>query len=384
MLSILADENIPAAEQYFVALGTVRRAPGRRLQAADLQGVDVLLVRSVTAVGEALLGDSGVRFVGSATSGVDHIDRDYLQARGIGFAHAPGANANSVVEYVLAAIAACGSRLERLLAGGKLGIVGYGHIGRALAARADALGIEHCVYDPWLDPRIIRRPATLEQVLDCDVVSLHPELTFEHPWPSHHLIDARRLSRLRADALLINASRGAVVDNRALLTQLDTTGGPVAVLDVWEEEPAIHPGLLERATFGTPHIAGYSLDGKLRGTAMLAEAVAAAFGLEWRDPAGSLEALPPLAVPEQLGGADIARFLLSSRYDIRRDDHALREATLGRDPAVAAREFDLLRRNYPVRRELAGTEVYGRSWSAHEQHLLHGLGCITTGGGAGR
>lgn len=384
MLSILADENIPATETCFAGLGTVRRAPGRRLQAADLQGIDVLLVRSVTPVGAALLEGSTVRFVGSATSGVDHVDRAYLQACGIGFAHAPGANANSVVEYVLAAIAACGEFLERLLAGGTLGIVGYGHIGRALAARAEALGIAYCVYDPWLDQDGIGHPATLEQVLDCDVVSLHPELTFERPWPSHHLIDGRRLSSLRAEALLVNASRGAVVDNRALLTQLDAGGAPATVLDVWEEEPAIHPGLLERVTFGTPHIAGYSFDGKLHGTAMLARAVAAAFALDRRDPAGSGEALPPLAVPQELAGADIARFLLASRCDIRRDDRALRAATLGRDPAVAAREFDLLRRNYPVRRELAGTEVSGRSWSGPELRLVRGLGCTTTGGAAAR
>lgn len=377
MLNILADQNIPAVEQYFAGLGAVSRVAGRHLRPTDLAGVDVLLVRSVTPVGADLLGDSAVRFVGSATSGLDHIDCDYLQRRGISFAHAPGANANSVVEYVLAAIAACGTQLERLLAGGTVGIVGYGHIGSALAARLDALGITHCEYDPWLDPHTIGHPATLEQVFSCDVVSLHPELTFERPWPSYHLIDAQRINMLRSGTLLVNASRGAVVDNRALLTRLDHDGDPVAVLDVWEEEPAIHPELLERVTFGTPHIAGYSLDGKRRGTAMLAEAVAAAFGLD-RHPSGCVAGeLPPLLVPAGLAGAAIARFLLASRYDIRRDDRALREATLGRDPAVAARNFDELRRDYPVRRELAGTAVCGRDWSSPELRLLHGLGCVT-------
>jgi erythronate-4-phosphate dehydrogenase len=147
-LCILADENIPAVEYYFGADTAVRRIGGRVLQRSHLQGVDILLVRSVTQVNEALLHDTSVKFVGTATSGVDHIDQDYLRQRGIGFAHAPGSNANSVVEYVLAAIAAVSDKLEQLLTGGTVGIVGYGVIGSAMAARLGALGIPYQVYDP--------------------------------------------------------------------------------------------------------------------------------------------------------------------------------------------------------------------------------------------
>ncbi len=150
-LTILADENIPAVEHYLGALGRVQRVNGRTLERAQLQDVDILLVRSVTRVDEALLAGCPVKFVGTATSGFDHIDRRLSGAHGIAFAYAPGSNANSVVEYVLAAIAAVGDKLEQLLAGGVVGIVGYGAIGKAVAARLAALGIRYRIYDPWLD-----------------------------------------------------------------------------------------------------------------------------------------------------------------------------------------------------------------------------------------
>ena len=246
-LHILSDENIPAVEYFLGDSGVVRQLRGRDMRAADLDGVDVLLVRSVTRVNEALLAGSAVQFVGTATSGVDHIDRDYLDQQGIGFAHAPGSNANSVVEYVLAAIASVPGKLEQLLAGGSVGIVGYGHIGSMLAARLRALGIEHRVYDPWLDQQLLSQPATLAEILACDVVTLHPELTRELPWPSFHLLGESELACLDANCLLINASRGPVLDNQALLRLLLAGHGPVSVLDVWEGEPALDHELLAQA-----------------------------------------------------------------------------------------------------------------------------------------
>ena len=178
-LHILADENIPAVEHFFTTDTDVQRLCGRSIGRAQLQHIDILLVRSVTRVDAALLSGTAVKFVGTATSGLDHIDQEYLRQRGIGFAYAPASNANSVVEYVLAAVASIGDTLEKLLTGGVVGIVGYGHIGKAVAARFDALGIDYRVFDPWLQQTMIRQTATLEQVLDCDVVTLHPELTTE-------------------------------------------------------------------------------------------------------------------------------------------------------------------------------------------------------------
>jgi erythronate-4-phosphate dehydrogenase len=380
MPNILADENIPSVEYYAGGLGRVSLVTGRSLEPAQLKGVDVLLVRSVTRVDEDLLGDCDVRFVGTATSGVDHIDLDYLRRREIGFAHAPGSNANSVVEYVLAAIATCGDRLEQLLDGACVGIVGYGVIGKAVAARLDALTIDYRVYDPWVAG--IAKAAPLSAVLACEVVTLHPELTPKPPWPSYHLLNGAALDALNPGSLLINASRGAVVDNQALLALLSKGRGPATVLDVWEGEPAISHALLERVNLGTAHIAGYSLDGKLLATSMLCQAMSDHLGLAWQQPVNPAGELPCLQVPPGLAGAQLIRHLLLSRYDISRDDARLREVTLGRDSRLAGTDFDQLRRNYPPRRELLGSPVQADHMTGPDRDLLRGLGCFPQRDGA--
>ncbi len=381
-LRILADENIPAVEHYLGALGCVQRVNGRTLARAQLEEVDVLLVRSVTCVDEALLQGSPVKFVGTATSGFDHIDQDYLQERGIAFAYAPGSNANSVVEYVLAAVAAVNDKLEQLLAGGSVGIIGYGIIGKAVAARLAALGITYRIFDPWLDQNAIPHAADLHSVLDCDVVTLHPELSTALPWPSHHLLGAAQLQRLRPGALLINASRGAVVDNAALLTLLDSGRGPNVVLDVWEGEPEIDAALLRAVTLGTAHIAGYSLDGKLLATRMLSDAVTAFAQLPAPSIVSPVAATASLPVPAGMTGAGLIRHLVQSAYDIHLDDALLRQALL-EAPSTAARgpRFDLLRKSYRERRELAGSSVCGPLQSG-QLAVARALGCIPVSSGA--
>lgn len=375
-LTILADENIPAVEDYLGDYASVRRSSGRAINRALLDGVDVLLVRSVTRVDETLLRGGTVKFVGTATSGFDHIDRDYLARAGIGFAHAPGSNANSVVEYILAAIAAIDDKLEQILAGGTVGIVGYGTIGRAVATRFEALGIECRISDPWLDQSAIPNAAALPAVLDCDVVTLHAELTRAQPWPSYHLLGSSELQCMRPDALLINASRGAVVDNLALLAHLALQRGPVTVLDVWEGEPVINAALLAHARLGTAHIAGYSWDGKLRATRQLSEALVAYLG--WSPPrqvSGVADAAA-ITVPDNMSSVQLLRFLLQSRYDISVDDALLREAVnSGSDDGSSGANFDALRKSYRQRRELAGTQVLGLHLEEHRA-LAHALGCI--------
>lgn len=356
-LRIVADANMRGVEAVFAGYGEIERVEGRGLGPRQVAGADVLLVRSVTVVDSALLEGSGVRFVGTATSGLEHVDRRYLADSGIRFAHARGANANSVVEYVLAAIAASGDYLERLLGGASLGIVGQGHVGRALADCARALGIDLRVSDPWLEPAP-RDAAALEEVLACEVVCLHSSLTRRSPWPSYHLLGNEALGAMARDTLLVNASRGAVVDNAALLAQLAARGGPRCVLDVWEHEPALNRELLAAVALGTPHIAGYSLDAKLEATRMLGHALADAFDLA---PPAADAGSPPVAAlsaPDGLSGAALLRHLLAGRYDIGADDRALREALAGQGREAAAAAFDRLRRDYPERRELRGSPVF--------------------------
>lgn len=377
-LVIAADANIPAVEEVFGSIGEVRRFEGRAVTRDSLRDVDILLVRSVTRVDQSLIDGTSVSFVGTATSGFDHIDRHWLRSAAIHFAHAPGANANSVVEYVLCAVACVDRYLETLLEGGTMGIVGYGNIGTALGSVLTRLGISWKVCDPWLDSQPANA-ASLDEVLACDVVSLHPELTRTEPWPSYHLLDAARLDSLGESQLLINASRGEVVDQVALLQRLQSPAAPTCVLDVWEGEPAVSAELLQAVRFGSAHIAGYSTDGKYLGTAMLARAAASALGID------ALADRIHLATPSErasviqptsgLGVAHCLRSLLTSRYDIADDDKRLRALLQAESGAAAASGFDRLRKQYPVRRELRGNDVRVGGLSLDERRVVEALDC---------
>ena len=369
-MRILADANITGLEELLPDSASLVRFSDRQPDPRAVQQADALLVRSVTQVDSALLAGTPVRFVGSATSGYEHVDREWLAGEGIEFAYAPGANANSVVEYVLTAIAATGDYLRQLFQGGTLGIVGSGHVGRLLATRTAALGIEYCVYDPWLDSAQVPEFANIDEVLGCDVVSLHPELTKEKPWPSYHLLDQQTLKMLRTDSLLINTSRGSVVDNRALFRLLSDERSPKVILDVWEGEPNIHTDLMADLVFGTPHIAGYSLEGKLRGTAMLLQALYSGESYAAVDAVDCLS----IALPAELHGADLVSHLLLHCYDIAADDRRLRDSLGGVADGQVPATFDRLRREYPQRRELAGAVVQALNPNHQDKALLAALG----------
>ena len=374
-MKIVADENIPGLGGLAAAGLRLSRIPGRDITADDIRDADALLIRSVTRVDASLLdAATRLRFVGTATSGFDHVDRSLLQHRGIAFAHAPGSNANSVVEYVLSAIAETEDFLERLFAGARVGIVGYGHIGQRLARRLDALGIAWNVSDPWLDLSDVPQAAPLSRVLSADVVTLHAELTDMPPYPSRHLLHAGNLNLLGDRALLINASRGALVDNVALRRRLDVAAAPLAVLDVWEGEPRIDIDLLARVRLGSAHIAGYSWDGKLLATHMLFAEMAEALSIA--PPAVASEA-PPALTCHGAGevGVALVRSLLAARYRLVDDDRLLREAMDASDSEESrGKSFDRLRRCYRMRRELAGSVVINPCWSPEQCALARALG----------
>jgi erythronate-4-phosphate dehydrogenase len=374
-LRILADQNMRSVAEYFAAMGAVSLIDGRKLVANDLSGVDVLLIRSVTKVNARLLAGSQIKFVGTATSGFDHIDTEYLTHNRIGFSHAPGSNANSVVEYVLAAISQTGDKLEQLLAGSPLGIIGYGNIGRALTLRCAALGISVRVYDPWLDINRLQNPATLSEVLSCEVVSIHAELTHNKPWQSYHLLAASHLAALGRETLLINAGRGEIIDSDALLKLHKRGSGPTTVLDVWEGEPAISSELLDSVTIGTPHIAGYSLDGKILATRMLRDAVAQYLKIDNKCEQELEAPADTLIVPSKLRSADLIRWAVNARYNIFEDDTALRSKTNASDGAAAADGFDELRKSYRARRELSGSTVSIQYGEQAQKDHLEALGC---------
>jgi len=368
---IVADENIPEVGRYFSALGEVRTRPGRSLAASDLGDAEILLVRSVTRVDAALLEGSRVRFVGTATIGTDHLDLEYLQRQGIAWASAPGCNATSVVEYVLSGLCVLDGVLERLLSGGRVGIIGLGNVGMRLMQRLRRLGIEAVAFDPFLAPAPYLRD--LDEVLAADVVCCHTPLTRTGPHPTHHLLNASRLQRLHPGAVLLNAGRGAMIDNRALLALLNERPDLRVVLDVWEGEPDIDLDLLERVAIATPHIAGYSLDGKLAGTRMILDACCSFLN----ESTPQLEAVagdaPLMRLPSELTGAALLRGAVLAAYDVREDDRRLRSALAAGGGAQA---FDLLRKHYPVRRELAAYRVLAdtEDLSARAKAVLNDLG----------
>lgn len=356
---IVADENIPLLDEFFGDLGEVRRYPGRTLQSGQVQGADMLLVRSVSRIDAGLLGTTRPSFIGSATIGTDHVDLQWLAANGIPFAAAPGCNARAVAEYVVTALAGFADESGRPLAGLRLGIVGCGHVGSQVLGLAGALGLQVAACDPLLPPG--SRPAgavfmMLDELLAwADVVSLHVPLTRAGPASTWHLLDAGRLHRGRWE-LLINTSRGAVVDNAALADCLRHGGVRRALLDVWEQEPRVPAGLLAACWRGTPHIAGYSNEGKWRGTAMLATAARRALGLS---PGRSLDAVLDACgdKPATVAWPGSLSVLLDNCCPLSRDDAALRGAVTGGEVTAAA--FDRLRRDYPGRREFMHYRVSG-------------------------
>lgn len=358
-MRFLVDRNIPLCREAFASLGEVSALETTDFTPAAVRDADAIVIRSETRVDGSLLEGSRVRFVGSATIGTDHVDLDYLAARGIAFACAPGCNANSVKEYVVAALLHLAGTRELSLPGKTIGVVGVGHVGSRVVAAAQALGLRVLENDPPLarqtgDPRFV----PLGALLDADIVTLHVPLTRSGTDPTYHLFDERLLARLRDDAVFINTSRGAVVETGALIRWLRRGTRRSAVLDVWEDEPRIDTGLLETAALGTPHVAGYSLEGKLNAVRIVRAAACRFAGTvtTWEPPA-DLPVPPPLdlrrvdAAPERLLGEAVRH-----AYDIAEDDRNLRRI-IGLPPADRARHFRALRTGYRVRREFTAVRV---------------------------
>nr|BCX00877.1 MAG: erythronate-4-phosphate dehydrogenase [Bacteroidota bacterium] len=352
-MRIVADENIPLVREAFAQLGEVYTYPGRQIGPEQVRQADVLLVRSVVRVDRHLLSGSRVRLVGSATVGVDHIDARYLRKAGIAFVHTPEASTQAVAEYVLAAVLKLARLLGRWPERWSVGIIGCGRIGERLARWFSELGLEVLRCDP---PRAERGEAgfvPLQEALQAQIVTLHVPLYRGRRHATWHLLNARRMRLLRPDVWLLNTSRGAVIDNRALRRWVMNHPSAQLVLDVWEGEPCIDTALLGRVRLGTPHIAGYSLEARVRATEALYRAVCRYFGRppSWRadpylPPAGKIMISARASFWEGLAE------LVHAVYDPERDDRALRYAR-HLPEAERGPYFDRLRRDYPLRREFS-------------------------------
>lgn len=360
-MKIVADENIPFVRECFSSIGHVEAVAGRKITPKVVVDADVLLVRSVTKVGQDLLADSKVKFVATATIGFDHVDVDFLRQKNIGFASAPGSNANSAAEYVIAALLEIAQRHKVSLEGKSIGVVGVGNVGSRVAKKCAALGMNVKLNDPPLQRQSVdSKYRPIEELFDCDFITLHMPLTFQGIDRTFHLADERFFKSLKTGSVLINTSRGAVLDTRALKAAIRAGRLTAVVLDVWENEPNVDVELLEMVDIATPHIAGYSLDGKIAGMIMIYTAACKYFGLEAKydledflpEPAVGELRINPQGCAEQ----EVLHSVVQKIYGISNDDHRLRQIA-SRAQGERGEFFDSLRKNYPVRREFQNTKV---------------------------
>lgn len=378
---IVADENIPLLDAFFGDIGEVRRVTGRTLSKEQLEQADILLVRSVTPVTRELLEGTRVKFVGTTTIGTDHVDQQWLEQQGIRFSAAPGCNASSVAEYVLSVISLYAERrgLEDW-ASLSVGIVGVGNVGSTLARILERLGFNVRLCDPPRqdnEPQLADSFVSLDEAMACDVVTLHTPLTRNPPHATFHMVAERELGLLGENQLLINAGRGEVIDSEALLHRLQQSDAPVVALDVWEQEPRINPDLVDLTWLATPHIAGYSLEGKVQGTEMIYQALCRFIGLPVRKKAGQFLPEPAMSkVSFTSSAAEYAaiRIALRACYDPRQDDARLRLAMKEGDADKRGAAFDRLRRDYPLRRECSSLKVQLKGSSKSLQDSFRAMG----------
>jgi erythronate-4-phosphate dehydrogenase len=356
-------QSVLRGSEAFSTLGEVVVLPDRKIRSADLTDADALVIRSKTRVDSALLGGTAVRFVGTATAGFDHIDPDAVARAGAVWTAAPGCNADSVAEYVAAALLRLSHRTVRPLAGLTLGIVGVGQVGSRVARVANALGMRALLNDP---PRRRNEPdnaslVSLDETLaGADIVTLHVPLSEDGPDATRNLAGAAFFDRLKPGAWFFNASRGEVTHEPSLRNALESGRISRVVLDVFDREPEIAPDLVLRADLATPHIAGYSTDGKLKGTLQVYQEACRGFGRPaiWNPAEGDTPApTPRIEVDPGSERIEVALDRIVSRvYEIESDDAPLRAAA-GKGPETLTSEFERLRKTYPDRREFVHTTV---------------------------
>lgn len=366
-MKIIADENMPNAQALFSHLGKVELVNGRTLTNEQVKDADVLLVRSVTKVSQALLEGSSVRFVGSATIGVDHIDLDYLESANIAFSSAPGCNAEAVADYVFSGLSYLFMTKNYQWLSKRVGIIGYGNVGKTVYERFVKMGCHVCVYDPLKEDNDSSvNFVSLEEILTCEVISLHAPLTQEGDHPTKGMLGKKELSKLSAGVAIISAGRGGVVDELALMDCHQRLKGDIhLVLDVWDKEPVINQELVSIVDIATPHIAGYSKQGREKGTWMVYQALCQYLKLDTddvkRQDAVSDGWLSSIHLAVDFPQEELLARSIHAIYDVARDDARLRyKYRENKEDSV----FDWLRKHYVERDELNTCVVNDQSSAA--------------------
>jgi len=348
-MKIIADENIIFVKEAFSGLGNVHLSSGREITNALLKDADVLLVRSVTEVNANLLEGTNVKFVGTATIGTDHIDTAYLAEKRISFTDARGCNSDADAEYVFTALFNISNEQKFTLIGKSIGVVGVGNIGSRIVRLAGVLGMKVLQNDPPLKRKTGNKQfLDLRDLMDVDIITFHVPLNMQGEDRTYHLFDYEKINSLKNGAVIINASRGPVIENDSLDQLIDKKKFTV-VFDVWENEPEINMPLLKKIRFGTPHIAGYSFEGKVNGTVILYNALCGFLNNKplW------LPKIPPaenslISINGNSSPENELYKAVNYVYNIGSDDNNIRGISKADNPG---KYFDNLRKKYNLRRE---------------------------------
>ncbi len=369
-MKIIADDKIPYLKGVLEPFSEIIYLPGSEISRKDLMDTDALITRTITHCNEDLLKDTPVQFIGSATIGYDHIDTDWCNKENIYWTNAPGCNATSVVQYIASALVNLAKKENFLLKEKTLGIIGVGHVGSKVAKLAENLGMRVLLNDP---PRAEKEGnadfVSLDRIKnESDIITVHVSLNKEGKYKTRHLLNDDFFNSLNKKTYLINSSRGAVVHTKAIKQALQKGQLSGGILDVWENEPAIDKELLEQVIFGTPHIAGYSTEGKANGTSMIVRALSKHFHLgldDWFPEKllthdNMLLALDCSGLSEE----EIIFELINKTYDIKEDDRRLRNSI---------HTFEKQRADYPVRREFPAYELRLTHCPDRIKKVLHQL-----------
>jgi erythronate-4-phosphate dehydrogenase len=372
-MKIYYEDSMPYAAEFFSELGECEVFSHKTVNAETLADADVLLVRSTTKVNQQLLAkNKQVQFVATATAGTDHIDKNYLASQNIPFISAGGCNSVAVAEYVLSAMLVMSKRLNWQLVDKTVGIVGAGHVGSALARVLTVLGINHKLCDPPLaDAGDAREFVSMNDIMQCDVISLHVPWVKDGPYPTQHLFDKARLAALKNNQILINACRGEVINNQAALALFEQGNSLNLVLDVWENEPNINLDLIPHIALATAHIAGHTIEGKARGTEMLYLALCKHLGIQADK---KLSDYLPKAQSSQIKITEKQDFwqvfylLVLDVYNIEKDDQYFRANMQSAD------QFRYIRKHYPIRREFSAITLNTGNFA--DSKAIYGVGFL--------
>jgi erythronate-4-phosphate dehydrogenase len=371
MIKIIADDKIPFLEGVLEPYAEIKYMPGKKIDREILKNADALLIRTRTKCTKNLLKDTRVRFIGTATIGFDHIDTQYCDDNGIIWTNAPGCNSSSVQQYIAAALLKLSLDFRFSLKAKTLGIVGVGNVGSKIEKLGKALGMKVLLNDP---PRARKEGAKFftdfDTILkDSDIVTLHVPLNIVGEDKTYHFINERTVRKMKKNVWFINSSRGEVADTSSVKKALDSGRFGGAVIDVWEHEPDLDMELMNRAFIATPHIAGYSTDGKANGTAMIVNALAKFFNLPFSDWYPVQIPAPPDPVisidAKEKTDESVIREAVSHTYNISEDDLKLRFS-----PA----DFEKQRGDYQVRREFTSYEIKLKNCSKTVKKTLRNIG----------